>query len=91
MEALTVVPISKAAAVQRMGRAGRTRNGKCYRLYSKEYFAEQMDEESVPEIQRTSLTSTVLSLKRLGVDDVLRFDFMEPPEAQRLVDALKVA
>ena len=49
-----------------------------------------MPGETVPEIRRTSLISTVLNLKRLGIDDVLHFDYMDPPEMDRLVDALKV-
>lgn len=49
-----------------------------------------MPTETVPEIRRTSLISTVLNLKRMGIDDVLNFDFMDPPEPERLVDALKV-
>jgi HrpA-like RNA helicase len=58
MDALLVVPISKSAANQRAGRAGRTAHGKAYRLYTAEDFQE-MDDETIPEIQRTSLTNTV--------------------------------
>jgi len=61
---LLVVPISQAAAAQRAGRAGRTAPGKCYRLFSRQYHDEQMEAETVPEIQRTSLTNTVLYLKK---------------------------
>lgn len=61
-----------------------------HRLYSREYFQKDMPGETVPEIRRTSLISTVLNLKRLGIDDVLHFDYMDPPEMDRLVDALKV-
>ena len=50
----------------------------------------ELPRETVPEIRRTSLISTVLNLKRMGVDDVLHFDYMDPPEMDRLVDALKV-
>jgi pre-mRNA-splicing factor ATP-dependent RNA helicase DHX15/PRP43 len=61
----------------------------CTRLYSKEYYTTTMQRETVPEIRRTSLLATVLTLKRLGIDDVLHFDYMDPPEMDRLVDALK--
>jgi len=68
------------------------RDGICAprRLYSKDYFLKEMPPETVPEIRRTSLISTVLNLKRMGIDDVLHFDYMDPPEPERLVDALKV-
>ena len=84
----------RAYALCRSARAKRARGGdeagpRC-RLYSKEYFTKEMPAETVPEIRRTALISTVLSLKRLGIDDVLHFDYMDPPEPDRLVDALKV-
>jgi len=34
---------------------------------------------AVPEIQRTNLASTILSLKAMGINDLLSFDFMDPP------------
>ena len=89
MDALVVTPISKAAAEQRTGRAGRTSAGKCYRLFSRAYHDETMDEETIPEIQRTSLTNTVLSLKKMGIRDVLHFDFMDPPSQDTIVTAMK--
>jgi HrpA-like RNA helicase len=58
MDALLVVPISKSAADQRAGRAGRTSHGRAYRLYSLEDY-ESMNAETEPEICRTSLSSTV--------------------------------
>ena len=58
MDALVVVPISKSAADQRAGRAGRTSHGKAYRLYSSSEY-DSMESETEPEICRTSLTSTV--------------------------------
>ncbi|GJJ73070.1 hypothetical protein EMPS_05428 [Entomortierella parvispora] len=84
MDALLVVPISKAAATQRAGRAGRTRAGVCFRLYSRESFENEMEEETVPEIMRTGLTGTVLSLKRLGIVDVNGFEFMDRPGQEEL-------
>jgi HrpA-like RNA helicase len=55
MESLLVVPISKVQAIQRTGRAGRTREGKCIRLYGEKYYAEQMPDMTVPEIKRVNL------------------------------------
>eukprot|EP01137_Pigoraptor_chileana_P012577 Opistho-2@65106 len=44
---------------------------------------------NVPEIQRTNMASTVLSLKAMGINDLLGFDFMDPPPAQTLVSAME--
>jgi HrpA-like RNA helicase len=66
METLSIVSVSKVSATQRAGRAGRTRPGNCYRLYTKTYF-QQMQEETQPEIQRSNLTSVVLLLKAMKV------------------------
>ncbi|CAO3569255.1 unnamed protein product [Mortierella alpina] len=90
MDALMVVPISKAAATQRAGRAGRTRAGICFRLYSKDAFEHDMENETVPEIMRTGLTGTVLSLKRLGIMDVQGFEFLDRPGQEELMAALRV-
>lgn len=62
MESLVVVPISKVAAQQRAGRAGRTAPGECYRLYSRDCYGTMLD-ETVPEILRTNLANTLLYLK----------------------------
>ncbi|KAI9340492.1 P-loop containing nucleoside triphosphate hydrolase protein, partial [Obelidium mucronatum] len=88
MDALCVVPISKAAATQRAGRAGRTAPGKVFRLYSKESFLAFQD-DTTPEIQRSSLISTVLSLKRIGVEKILEFEFIDAPDSGLMVDAMK--
>ncbi|KAF9933588.1 ATP-dependent RNA helicase dhx8 [Mortierella alpina] len=90
MDALLVVPISKAAATQRAGRAGRTRAGICFRLYSKDSFEHDMENETVPEIMRTGLTGTVLSLKKLGITDVQGFEFLDRPGQEELLAALRV-
>lgn len=84
---LTVVPVSKVAAEQRAGRAGRTGEGQCYRLYSKAAF-EQMQPETPPEIKRSSMASVALVLKSLDVEDVLSFDFLDPPDPDQLACAL---
>mmetsp|Transcript_11153 Transcript_11153/g.12567 ORF Transcript_11153/g.12567 Transcript_11153/m.12567 type:complete len:138 (-) Transcript_11153:282-695(-) len=89
METLAVVPVSKVQAMQRTGRAGRTMEGKCYRLYTLKHFEKQMPNTTVPEILRTNLTSTVLTLLNLGIKNVMKFDFIESPERQNLLFALK--
>lgn len=89
MESLLIVPISKVQAIQRTGRAGRTREGKCIRLYSEKYYKEQMPDMTVPEIRRVNLASTVLTLKNLGINDVLNFDYLDAPDLNALQLALK--
>jgi ATP-dependent RNA helicase DHX8/PRP22 len=89
MDSLIVVPISQAQARQRAGRAGRTGPGKCYRLYTESAFKNEMLPTTIPEIQRTNLANTVLTLKALGINDLLGFDFMDPPPVQTLVAAME--
>lgn len=89
VESLLVSPISKASAQQRAGRAGRTRPGKCFRLYTEEAFKRELIEQSYPEILRSNLASTVLELKKLGVDDLVHFDLMDPPAPETLMRALE--
>jgi pre-mRNA-splicing factor ATP-dependent RNA helicase DHX15/PRP43 len=79
VESLLVGPISRASAKQRAGRAGRTRPGKCFRLYTERSFADDLQEQTYPEILRSKLENTVLTLLKLGIEDLVHFDFMEPP------------
>uniref|UniRef100_A0A8C9APT8 Probable ATP-dependent RNA helicase DHX35 n=1 Tax=Prolemur simus TaxID=1328070 RepID=A0A8C9APT8_PROSS len=89
IECLVVVPVSQASANQRAGRGGRSRSGKCYRLYTEEAF-DKLPESTVPEMQRSNLAPVILQLKALGIDNVLRFHFMSPPPAQSMVQALEL-
>ena len=66
IESLRVTPISKASAEQRAGRAGRTGPGKCFRLYTEQYF-EKLEEQNCPEILRCNLSGIVLVMKKLGI------------------------
>ena len=79
VESLLVSPISKASAQQRAGRAGRTRPGKAFRLYTESSFKNDLQENTYPEILRSNLGNVVLQLKKLGIDDLVHFDFMDPP------------
>ncbi|XWS34600.1 hypothetical protein CRYUN_Cryun21dG0052300 [Craigia yunnanensis] len=91
MYSLDVVQISKVQANQRAGRAGRTRPGKCYRLYSSRVYNDDFLDVTVPEILRSSLAGSVLYLKSLDLPDIdiLKFDFLDPPSTESLEDALK--
>ncbi|KAL0074854.1 P-loop containing nucleoside triphosphate hydrolase protein [Phycomyces blakesleeanus] len=88
MEALTVVPCSRASAIQRAGRAGRTGPGKCFRLFTQWAFYNEMEENTVPEIQRVNLSNVVLLLKSLGINDLVNFDFLDPPVEETMIRAL---
>ena len=89
IESLTAVPISKASATQRAGRAGRTKAGKCYRLYTQASY-NILPDTTVPEIQRSNLAPIVLQLKALGIDNVATFDFLTPPPSALLIRALEL-
>ena len=89
VESLLVSPISRASAQQRAGRAGRTKPGKCFRLYTEESFKKQLIEQTYPEVLRSNLANTVLELKKLGIDDLVHFDFMDPPAPETMMRALE--
>lgn len=89
VESLLVSPISKASAQQRAGRAGRTRPGKCFRLYTEAAFKKELIEQTYPEILRSNLSNTILQLKRLGVQDLVHFDLLDPPAPETMMRALE--
>lgn len=89
MDSLTISPISQAQANQRSGRAGRTGPGKCYRLYTESAFKTEMLPNTIPEIQRKNLSHTILMLKAMGINDLLNFEFMDPPPANTMLNALQ--
>lgn len=89
VESLLISPISKASAQQRAGRAGRTRPGKCFRLYTEEAFKKELIEQTHPEVLRSNFASTVLELKKLGIEDLVHFDLMDPPAPETLMRALE--
>lgn len=88
MDTLQITPISQANANQRSGRAGRTGPGQAYRLFTEKAYKDEMYMATIPEIQRTNLSNTVLLLKDLGVKDLLDFDFMDPPPQDTITTSL---
>ncbi|KAB1995173.1 hypothetical protein ES319_D13G143800v1 [Gossypium barbadense] len=88
MDALQVFPVSRAAADQRAGRAGRTGPGTCYRLYTESAYLNEMLPAPVPEIQRTNLGNVVLLLKSLKIENLLDFDFMDPPPQENILNSM---
>ena len=89
MDSLMIVPISKVQAKQRSGRAGRTGPGKCLRIYTEQFYKNSMSDVIIPEILRVNLASTILTLKSMGIDNIVDFDFMEKPDRNSIYEALK--
>jgi pre-mRNA-splicing factor ATP-dependent RNA helicase DHX16 len=89
MNALVTVPCSRASAQQRSGRSGRTGPGMAFRLYTKFSYYNELPESSLPEILRISLDGPVLTLKAMGIHDILHFDFMDPPPVTALAASLE--
>ncbi|KAJ4134740.1 hypothetical protein NW768_004341 [Fusarium equiseti] len=89
IESLTATPVSKAAASQRAGRAGRTKPGKCFRLYTEQSY-QSLQDANIPELQRSNLAPVILQLKALGIDNIVRFDFLSPPPSELMAKALEL-
>lgn len=89
MDSLIVTPISQAQAKQRAGRAGRTGPGKYFRLYTEAAYRSEMLPSPIPAIQRQNVSTTILMLKAMGINDILRFDFMDPPPVNTMLAALE--
>jgi len=87
LDSLLVKPISKSAAIQRKGRAGREAPGQCYRLYTEKDYLN-LDETNTPEILRCDLSQAILNMKARGVDDVMGFPFLTRPPRESLEKAL---
>lgn len=88
LDSLAITPIALANANQRSGRAGRTGPGVAYRLYTDETAESDMYSSTIPEIQRTNLSNTVLLLKSLEIGDIFKFPFMDSPPIQTLLNSL---
>ncbi|KAI9889798.1 MAG: putative ATP-dependent RNA helicase DHR1 [Vezdaea aestivalis] len=76
--------ISKASAMQRAGRAGRSEAGHCYRLYSSLDYQRKFPDHTSPQILRTPLEAVVLELKAMGIKNVTNFPFPTEPDAEVL-------
>ncbi|KAL1602720.1 Salivary acidic proline-rich phosphoprotein 1/2 [Paraconiothyrium brasiliense] len=87
LESLLAKPISKSAAIQRKGRAGREAPGQCYRLYTETDY-KTLEERTTPEILRCDLSQSLLTMKARGVNDVLNFPFLDRPPREALGKAL---
>ncbi|KAJ8592580.1 P-loop containing nucleoside triphosphate hydrolase protein [Rhizopogon salebrosus TDB-379] len=88
LASLSTVTVSQASATQRAGRAGRTSPGICYRLYPESVFAS-LPTSTPPEITRTDMTTPILQLKSLGIDDLMKFEWVSAPPAESVLRALE--
>ena len=80
--------ISKASSNQRRGRAGRTHEGTCYRLYTRKDF-ETRPMYTTEEIYRTDLSEVVLRMSELGITDFFGFDFISRPDHEGILGAIE--
>ncbi|KAL8674562.1 MAG: hypothetical protein Q9168_001005 [Polycauliona sp. 1 TL-2023] len=87
LDSLLVKPISKSAAIQRKGRAGREAPGQCYRLYTEQDYLN-LQSQNTPEILRCDLGQAVLTLKARGVTNIMHFPFLDPPPREAMEKAL---
>jgi ATP-dependent helicase HrpA len=83
VQRLPIEPVSQASAQQRSGRSGRVEAGVAIRLYSEEDFLGR-PEFTEPEILRTSLASVILQMTSLGLGQVERFPFVDPPDGRAI-------
>src|SRR5450759_5192911 len=89
VQRLPIEPISQASASQRAGRCGRVADGICIRLYAQEDFEARPD-FTEPEILRTNLASVILQMASLGLGDIARFPFIDPPDARQITDGVRL-
>ncbi len=89
VQRLPIEPISQASADQRAGRCGRLADGIAIRLYSQEDL-ESRPEFTDPEILRTNLASVILSMTNLGLGEIEKFGFLEPPDSRQVADGVRL-
>ncbi len=89
VQRLPIEPISQASANQRSGRCGRVSDGIAIRLYSEDDF-ESRPEFTDPEILRTNLASVILQMTSLGLGEIARFPFVDPPDGRQITDGVRL-
>ena len=89
ISSLQLRAISQSSAKQRAGRAGRTNEGFCFRLYNKKA-KEKMKKGKTPEIQNMALDTLVLRLKSLEIEDVMGFPYLSKPEEEGLRQSVRL-
>ncbi|NXB91223.1 DHX29 helicase, partial [Vidua chalybeata] len=91
MSSLEETFVSKASALQRQGRAGRVRDGFCFRMYTRDRF-ESFMEYSVPEILRVPLEELCLHIMKcnLGSPEDFLSRALDPPQQQVIGNAMNL-
>ena len=89
VQRLPIEPVSQASANQRSGRCGRVSDGIAIRLYSEADY-EGRPEFTDPEILRTNLASVILQMTSLGLGDIARFPFLDPPDSRQVTDGIRL-
>ena len=89
VQRLPIEAVSAASANQRKGRCGRTSDGICIRLYSEQDFAAR-PEFTDPEILRTNLASVILQMAALGLGEIGKFGFLDPPDTRDITAGIQL-
>ena len=89
IESLQVVPISRASAEQRAGRAGRVGPGTCLRLYTKYSYYNELEASQTPDILRSNLTQTILLMMSLNIPNIIDFDWLDSPSPNSLIKSIE--
>ena len=89
LDMFVTTSISKASAIQRMGRCARKMPGKCYRLYTEDTYNE-LTEQTLPEILRKDISYIILQLKTLGINNIIRFDYITNPTIESILNSLEL-
>ncbi|MBU1131869.1 ATP-dependent RNA helicase [Patescibacteria group bacterium] len=88
IEALLTKRHAKSGCDQRKGRAGRTAPGTCYRLYTEAEFTDRKAYQT-PEIARSNLDHVILAMKKIGIEDVRSFEFLDRPKEEAITQAIE--
>ena len=88
IEALKLTRNDKSGCVQRAGRAGRVAPGNCHRLFTEGEFKTARDYQ-VPEIRRSNLSHVVLQMRKMGIEHIENFPFVDPPPPDAIREAIR--
>lgn len=89
VQRLPIESVSQASANQRAGRCGRLSDGICIRLYDEDDFNNRA-EFTDPEILRTNLASVILQMMSLGLGEINKFPFVQPPDSRNINDGIRL-
>ncbi|AFP65250.1 pre-mRNA splicing facgtor ATP-dependent RNA helicase prp22-like protein (nucleomorph) [Chroomonas mesostigmatica CCMP1168] len=88
-ESIFTIPSSRANCRQRTGRTGRTRRGKCFRIFTEKIYTKELTSTPVPEFQRSNFAFLLLAIKILGVEKIFDIDFIDNPPMINIVNSLQ--